>query len=78
MLLGVVMAAFLQVNPFAESGYWLLEKILAFVVYLVMVHISLNEKTRPHMQWLTFVGAFGWLFLIAKVAFTKQAILLVG
>jgi len=78
VLLGVALISVLHFNPFAEGGYWLLEKIFAFVAYFVMVQASLNEKTRPHIQWLTFIGAFGWLAFIVKIAFTKQTILFAG
>jgi len=78
VLLGVALIAVTHFNPFTESGYWLLEKIFAFVAYFIMVNVALSDKSRPHIQWLTFIGAFAWLFYIAKLAFTKQAILFVG
>lgn len=78
ILLGAILMVYLGFNPVAESGYWLLEKILAFVAYLVMVSSALNIEKRKHIQWLTFFGSFGWLLYIAKLAVTKQAILLVG
>lgn len=78
VLLGVILMGYLQINPFSDSGFWLLEKLIAFVAYFVMVQVTLNEKTKPHMQWLTFIGAFGWLGFMAKLAISKQAILLVG
>lgn len=74
--LGLALMWLLHFNPFDTYNFWLLEKIFAFVVYLGMVQIALNEKTKPHIQWLTFLGAFGWLIYIAKLAITKQAILL--
>jgi len=78
MLLGVVLMLMVPWNPFALGGYWLSEKLIAFVAYFIMVQVSLNEQTKSHIQWLAFIGAFGWLAYIAKLAFTKQAILLVG
>ncbi|WP_299663189.1 SirB2 family protein [uncultured Psychromonas sp.] len=78
IVLGLALMGLLHFNPFVESGYWLLEKLIAFVAYFAMVQVALNEKTKKHIQWLAFIGAFGWLAYIAKLAFTKQAILLVG
>lgn len=78
ILLGFILMGYLQINPFNEGAYWLLEKLMAFVAYFVMVQVALNEKTRSHIQWLTFLGAFGWLGFIAKLAISKQAILFLG
>lgn len=78
ILLGCILMGYLQINPFNENSFWLLEKLIAFGAYFMMVQVSLSEKTRPHMQWLTFIGAFGWLGFMGKLAVSKQAILLVG
>lgn len=78
IVLGIALIGLLHFNPLSTSGYWLLEKLIAFVAYFVMVQVSLNEKTKSHIQWLTFIGAFGWLALIVKLVITKQAIFLVG
>ncbi|AGH81441.1 hypothetical protein PCNPT3_07515 [Psychromonas sp. CNPT3] len=75
---GLILAWLLQIDPFVSSGYWLLEKLIAFVAYLFMVNRALNaQKSRP-IQWLSFVGAFGWLAYIVYLVTMKQAILLVG
>lgn len=78
LLLGGLLLWMLQLNPFAEYGYWALEKILAFGAYIAMVKSALNAQKSTPMQILSFVGAFGWLAYIGKLAVTKQAILLVG
>lgn len=78
IVLGIVLMGLVQWNPFAQGGYWLLEKLIAFVAYFAMVQVALNEQTKKHIQWLAFIGTFGWLAFIAKLAFTKQAIFLVG
>jgi len=76
--LGIALMGLLHFNPFAPGGYWLLEKLIAFVAYFAMVQISLKEQTKPAMQWLTFIGAFGWLALIVHLVISKQALFLVG
>lgn len=76
--LGFALAGLLRFNMFAESGFWLLEKLLAFVAYYIMAKAALNDKNRSHIQWVTFIGAFGWLAYIASLAVTKQAILIAG
>jgi len=78
ILLGGSLLLLLQVNPFSEYGYWALEKIIAFVAYIVMVKNALNENKTTTMQVISFLGAFGWLAYIGKLAISKQAILLVG
>ncbi|WP_354624266.1 SirB2 family protein [Psychromonas sp. MME2] len=78
LVLGLCLMGYLHINPLAESSYWLLEKIVAFAAYLLLVSVALNDKKRAGMQYLAFIGAFGWLFCIAGLAFGKQAIILVG
>jgi len=78
VVLGFALMGLLHFNPFTLGGYWLLEKLIAFVIYFAMVQVSLKADTKSSIQWLTFIGVFGWLALIANVAITKQAIFLVG
>lgn len=78
LLLGLLLMWVVQINPFAQHGLWLIEKLGAFVAYIVMVSVALDENKRKGMQFLAFIGAFGWLAYIAKLAISKQAILLVG
>ena len=78
LLLGLLLMWVEQINPFVQHGLWLIEKLGAFVAYIVMVSVALDEDKRKGMQVLAFIGAFGWLAYIAKLAISKQAILLVG
>lgn len=77
-LVGLLLIGFLQINPFVNGELWLIEKTAAFAAYIVMVTVALDKSKRKGMQNLAFIGAFGWLAYIGKLAFTKQAILLVG
>ncbi len=78
LVLGLGLMGYLHFNPFVSSGYWLLEKGLAFIAYLVMIATALNQKKGKKMQCLAFIGTFGWVVYLAKLAVSKQAILLVG
>lgn len=78
LLLGLALIWIMQLNPFAAHGFWLLEKIAAFIAYIVMVSVALDASKRNGVQLLAFLGAFGWLAFIAKLAVSKQAILLIG
>ena len=78
LLLGFILLWHLSLNPLTEQGYWVLEKIIAFGIYIAMVNVSLKPKTAANLQWLTFLGALGWLAYIGKLAISHQAILLVG
>lgn len=78
LLLGLMLMWFLQINPFATYGFWLLEKIGAFAAYMVMVSVALDQSKSKGIQFLAFIGAFGWIAYIAKLAISKQAILLIG
>lgn len=78
LLLGFALLWLLHINPFADYGHWALEKIIAFGVYILMVRNALNENKPRMIQAVSFLGAFGWLAYIGKLAMSKQAILLVG
>ena len=78
IVLGIALMGVLQINPFESSNFWLLEKIVAVVGYLILVSVALNQKTRKGMQFLAFAGALGWVFYIGQLAFTKQALILAG
>ncbi|HEY7865147.1 MAG TPA: SirB2 family protein [Psychromonas sp.] len=78
VFIGLALMGVLQINPFDSENYWLLEKIGAFIGYLILVNVALNDKTRKGMRFLAFVGAFGWIFYIGQLVFSKQAMLLLG
>lgn len=78
ILLGAALMWLLNINPFTEQGYWLLEKIIAFGAYIAMVKNALNAEKSTKLQVISFIGAFGWLAYIVTLAISKQAILLVG
>jgi uncharacterized membrane protein SirB2 len=77
-LLGGLLIWAKQINPFIEQGFWLIEKLGAFIAYNVMVFVALNKETRKGLQVLAFLGAFGWLIYIMVLTDSKQAILLLG
>lgn len=77
-LLGLGLMGVLQINPFESQNYWLIEKIGAFIGYLILVSVALNEKTRKGMRFFAFVGAFGWIVYIGQLVFSKQAMILLG
>ena len=78
LVLGVVLMGYLKINPFESHYYWVLEKMLGFVAFIVMVNVALNKEKIKSIQYLAFIGSFGWLVYIWQLAITKQAILLVG
>ncbi|PKH03808.1 hypothetical protein CXF72_04335 [Psychromonas sp. MB-3u-54] len=77
-LLGLGLMGVLQINPFDSQNYWLIEKIGAFIGYLILVNVALNEKTRKGMRFFAFVGACGWIVYIGQLVFSKQAMILLG
>ena len=78
ILLGVILMGYLQINPFISNNYWLLEKMLGFAAFIVMVNVALNNEKMKGIQYLAFAGSLGWLAYIGQLAVSKQAILLVG
>ena len=43
-----------------------------------MVKNALTENKPTKLQYISFLGALGWVGYIGKLAVSKQAILLVG
>ncbi|MCG6201535.1 SirB2 family protein [Psychromonas antarctica] len=78
LLLGLALVWMMHINPFESHGFWVLEKIGAFVAYSIMVIVALDKNKGKGVQLLSFIGAFGWLMYIGQLAISKQAILLVG
>ena len=78
LLLGVALVVKMHFHLLEIQSYWLLEKIVAFGIYIAMVKMTLKPTTDSKIQWLTFIGAFGWLAYIGKLTISHQAILLVG
>ncbi|WP_094752098.1 SirB2 family protein [Psychromonas sp. CD1] len=78
LVFGMALLWLLNIDPFVHSGFWMLEKMMAFVVYLFIVHVALDAQKSRYMQWLSFVGALAWLGYIMQLVTMKQAILLVG
>lgn len=78
IVLGIALIGVLQINPFESANFWLLEKMVAVIGYLILVQVALNQQTRRGMQFLAFTGVLGWVLYIGQLAFTKQAIILVG
>ena len=77
-LIGLGLMGVLQINPFESQNYWLIEKIGAFIGYLILVNVALNEKTRKGMRFFAFFGACGWIVYIGQLVFNKQAMILLG
>lgn len=78
VLVGLALMGVLHINPFESQNYWLVEKIGAFIGYLILVNVALNEKTRKGMQFFAFAGALGWIVYIGQLVFSKQAMILLG
>lgn len=77
-VLGIALLGYLHINPFTSANYWALEKMIGLVAFMVMTHTALNKEKIKSIQYLGFVGSFGWLVYLWQLAMTKQAILLVG
>ena len=49
-LFGAGLVWLLQINPYDAAGFWVLEKAVAFAVYLMLVKTALNEKKPKKLQ----------------------------
>lgn len=69
----IVLCVMLQQYPLTEG--WVTEKLLAFIMYMLMVTISLKLAKTNLMRFVGLVGALSWLAYAGKVAVTKHAYL---
>lgn len=60
----VIVSQYPFVNP------WLTEKFLAVIAYIIMGVACFKGRTKM-IRYVAFVGAFGWLAMIGKLAVTK-------
>ncbi|MFB2865349.1 SirB2 family protein [Aeromonas sp. MdU4] len=73
VLSGVLLCVALDLNPFNNATPWLSEKLMAILALLFLVAMALRLAKSNLVRWGSFLGAFGWLYFIAKLAVLKQA-----
>jgi uncharacterized membrane protein SirB2 len=73
LLLGVMMAVKLVINPFEQL--WLAEKILAIIAYIFTGYYTLKLARNNMFKVIGYLGALGWFMLIVRIAMTKQTVL---
>jgi len=63
----------LKQYPFLDA--WVTEKLLALVLYILMVTLALKLGRNGLMRGIGFVGALSWIAYAGMVAVSKQPIL---
>ena len=64
----------LHLNPFEHL--WLGEKLLAVLAYIFTGYYALKLARNRFLQVLGYVGALGWVVLVARIAMTKETLFL--
>lgn len=70
--LGVVMMMKLALNPFEQL--WLGEKLIGVVAYIFTGYYTLKLARNKTMQVIGYLGAMGWILLVARLAMSKENI----
>ncbi|MDG1752651.1 MAG: SirB2 family protein [Thalassotalea sp.] len=70
--LGVVMMMKLALNPLEQL--WLGEKLIAVVAYIFTGYYTLKLARNRTMQVIGYLGAMGWILLVARLAMSKENI----
>jgi len=73
LLSAVALCVMSKQYPFVDA--WVTEKLLAFVMYLLMVTIALKLAKTMLMRFIGLLGALSWLAYAAMVAVSKNAFL---
>ncbi|GLS82971.1 SirB2 family protein [Paraferrimonas haliotis] len=74
LLSGLVIALAIGFTP--SNSPWLTEKLIAVVAYIVLAVIAIKADRKPWFKITAAVGAIAWVLYAAKVAMTKQAMML--
>ncbi|WP_340676688.1 SirB2 family protein [Paraglaciecola sp.] len=74
LLSAISLCVTLQQYPFVDA--WVTEKLLAFVMYMLMVTIALKLAKTNLMRFIGLLGALSWLAYAGMVAVTKHPYLL--
>ena len=73
LLSAIALCAMIGQYPFVDG--WVTEKLLAFLLYVLMVTIALKLAKTNLMRFVGLLGALSWLAYAGMVAVTKQAYL---
>lgn len=72
LIFGISLAVQLSINPLEHT--WLLEKILAIFAYIFTGYYTLKLARNRAMRIFGYLGAMGWVFLIVRIAMTKETV----
>ncbi|MDO6446444.1 SirB2 family protein [Colwellia sp. 1_MG-2023] len=70
--LGVAMMIKLALNPFEQL--WLGEKLIAVIAYIFTGYYTLKLARNKMMQVVGYLGAMGWILLVARLAMSKETV----
>ena len=73
LLSAIILCVMTKQYPFVDA--WVTEKLLAFVMYMLMVTIALKLAKTKIMRFIGLLGALSWLAYAAMVAVSKHAFL---
>jgi uncharacterized membrane protein SirB2 len=68
------MAVKLAITPMEQL--WFAEKLMAILAYVFTGIYTLKYARNRTMQILGFIGALGWVMLVARLAMTKVPVFL--
>ncbi|GAA4876731.1 SirB2 family protein [Ferrimonas pelagia] len=74
LLSGIVLMITTGWMPLRDA--WLTEKLIALVAYIVLGAIALKAPKGKLFKSFAMLGALGWVYYMAVLAMTKQAMLL--
>ncbi|WP_299078106.1 SirB2 family protein [uncultured Paraglaciecola sp.] len=63
----------LKQYPFVDA--WVTEKLMALILYVVMVTLALKLGRNGSMRGIGFIGALSWIVYAGMVAVSKQPML---
>ena len=73
LTLGIIMMV--QYALYPGTYDWMAEKLLAVVAYIFTGFYTLKFARNRTMQIVGYLGAMGWVILVARLATTKQTFL---
>ncbi|KGJ91056.1 SirB2 family protein [Thalassotalea sp. ND16A] len=68
--LGIIMMVTYSLYPGQVD--WMTEKLVAVVAYIFTGYYTLKLARNNTMRVIGYLGAMGWVILVARIAMTKQ------
>lgn len=69
---GIALISITKFIPFTTAAPWLTYKLAAVALYITCGFGAMSRKSNRNNRVLFFIASLGWLFIVVKLAMTKN------